>query len=108
VVSSNEILLLPPVNLTLPPAAVTATVATAANPDGSTNITLQTNATALYVTLTTLAQGRFSDSFFAMRSGATRALRFLPFATARAAAEVEGDSGMLAESLRVEHLQMYL
>ena len=111
VVSTNEVLLLPPTEMltTLPSAAVTAAVATAANLDGSTNITVTTNATALYVTLTTLAQGRFSDNFFAMRPGATRAVTFLPFATtARAAAAEGGGSTTLAESLRVEHLQMYL
>jgi beta-mannosidase len=129
VVSANEILLIPPTGLTLLSAAVTAAVASTANPDGSTNVTVSTNATALYVTLTTLAQGRFNDNFFAMRPGATRVVTFLPFATTRAAAEggsgnaagtataagaaggagaASGGSRMLAESMRVEHLQMYL
>ena len=50
--SLNEILLVPPAALTLPPAAVTATVAQAANADGTVDVTLKANATALYVTLT--------------------------------------------------------
>ena len=111
-VSANEILLAPPTGLTLPSAAVTAVVASTVNPDGSTNVTISTNATALYVTLTTLAQGRFSDNFFAMRPGVTRVVTFLPFATTRAVAEGGGGNGgvstMLARSMRVEHLQMYL
>lgn len=105
VVSTNEILLLPPTGLALPSAAVTATVATGVNPDGSTNITVLANATALYVTLTTLAQGRFSDNFFAMRKGAARTVTFLPFAVDDA---TRSGSATLAESLRVEHLQMYV
>jgi hypothetical protein len=54
----------PPKNMQLPTAKVTAVVAdapTAADPE-QVAIQLSANATALYVVLTTLAQGRFSDN----------------------------------------------
>ena len=54
----------PPHRMQLPAAKVTAVVAdapTAADPE-QVAIQLSTNATALYVVLTTLAQGRFSDN----------------------------------------------
>ena len=57
---------------------------------------------ALYVTLTTQAHGRFSDSLFAMRRGEKRTLQFIPFVTFNAS------RAPLAPSLRTEHLQMYM
>ena len=57
------------------------------------------SSTALYVTLTTRAHGRFSDNAFAMPPGA-RQLTFVPLGTP--------DPKGLAASLRVEHLQPYL
>ena len=64
------------------------------------DVTLSATATALYITLTTLAHGRFSDNFFAMGAGSKRTIQFVPFSTF--------SPSMLAPSLRVEHLQMYL
>ena len=97
--SVNEIPLVPPAAMQLPNAVVTLKVAAVGNPDGTFNVTLSANATALYVTLTTRAHGRFSDNFFAMSKG-TRTVTFLPFSTFVAST--------LEPSLRVEHLQMYL
>jgi hypothetical protein len=57
------------------------------------------SSTALYVTLTTRAHGRFSDNAFAMPPG-ERQLTFVPLGTP--------DPKGLAASLRVEHLQPYL
>ena len=94
--SLNEILLAPPAALALPPAAVTATVAQAANADGTVDVTLKANATALYVTLTTAAQGRFTDNAFAVTAAAAQVVQFVPF---------DGfDKGELERTLRVEHL----
>ena len=94
--SLNEILLTPPAALALPPAAVTATVAQAANADGTVDVTLKANATALYVTLTTAAQGRFTDNAFAVTAAAAQVVQFVPF---------DGfDKGELERTLRVEHL----
>ena len=94
--SLNEILLAPPAALALPPAAVSATVAKTANADGTVDVTLKANATALYVTLTTAAQGRFTDNAFAVTAAAAQVVQFVPF---------DGfDKGELERTLRVEHL----
>jgi len=53
-----------PGDMRLPKASIMASVATEANRDGSVDIFLTTDKVALYVTLTTLAQGRFSDNAF--------------------------------------------
>ncbi|CAJ1426374.1 unnamed protein product, partial [Effrenium voratum] len=97
-VSFNEILMAAPAQLHLPPAKVNATVAAAANADGSIDISLTADRTALYVTLTTLAHGRFSDNAFAMAPGSGK-VQFLPFGKL--------DVQLLRSSLRVEHLQMH-
>jgi len=96
--SVNEIPLTPPVNMQLPAATVAAHVATTHNSDGSVDITLTSDKVALYVVLTTLAQGRFSDNAFALLPGETK-VQFLPFGAKQA------DIEQLQASLRVEHLQ---
>ena len=100
VISFNEIALAPPFAMRLPPASVTASAAQAANPDNSVNISLRTDRTALYVTLTTLAAGRFTDNAFALTADAV--VRFVPFGGGAA------DLPLLRSSLRVEHLQEHL
>ena len=55
---------------------------------------------ALFVTFTTLAQGRFSDNAFMLTPAAPKVVRFIPFA---------GFSiDELRNSLRVEHLYQRL
>ena len=56
---------------------------------------METNATALFVVLTTRAPGRFADNAFALLPG-RKTLEFLPFGAF--------DAGVFASSLRVEHL----
>ena len=97
--SVNEMLLAPPKDLKLPAATVSATVADGANADGTINVLLHASGTALYVTLATLAQGRFSDNSFAMAPG-DKTIQFLPLGPPDVAA--------LRASLRVEHMQPYL
>ena len=58
-------------------------------------VALETNATALFVVLTTRAPGRFADNAFALLPG-RKTLEFLPFGTF--------DAGLFEASLRVEHL----
>jgi hypothetical protein len=94
--SLNELLLATPHSLRLPAASVSAAVGAAPNPDGSIDIALQADATALFVTLTTLAHGRFSDNAFALAPGHTT-IQFMPFGAL--------DAPTLRKSLRVEHLQ---
>lgn len=102
VVASNLQLLAVPGLLALPspPAEVTAAVGAPA-PDGSVPITLTSTAAALFVTLTTQAQGRFSDNVVAVPgpSAPPVEVRFLPFGPL--------DAGLLASTLRVDHLQAF-
>jgi beta-mannosidase len=83
----------------IPQASVTATV-TGFNSDGTINIAVTSTATALYVHLSTLAQGRFSDSAFVMPGATTVNIAFIPFG--------EADIGTLTDTLRIEHIAMYL
>jgi hypothetical protein len=62
-------------------------------------ITLTATATALYVWLSTLAQGRFSQNGMVLKPGTTT-VQFIPVG--------ELDVAMLKSSLRVEHLQQHL
>jgi hypothetical protein len=98
-VNDNWIPLTSPKNMKLAAATVTFAVASAAGIDGTIAVTVSANYFALYVTLTTLAQGRFSDNAFCMPPG-NITLSFLPF-----------DGFELAElrsSLRIEHAAMYV
>ena len=86
--------------MTLPHANVTFTVADAPSArDGTVPITVTSDAFALYVTLTTLAQGHFSDNAFVMQPG-TQQLSFVPVAGFQLAE--------LASVLRVEHAAAYM
>jgi hypothetical protein len=93
VLARNLLPLVAPGQFELPTSKVGATVAD----DGT--ITLTATATAVYVWLSTLAQGRFSQNGMVLRPGKTTVL-FVPFG--------ELDVAGLRESLRVEHLQQHL
>ena len=93
--SNHVILPAPPKDLAIQPAAVTFKVG-AAGPDGCVPITVAADALALYVTFTTLAQGRFSDNAILVEAGEPRTLSFIPFAGF--------DHAELTATLRVEHL----
>jgi hypothetical protein len=96
-------LLTVPANMSLPCAAVTSSVAKAPQLDGSVDVTLSTNATALLVTLTTTEQGVWSDNAFALYPGSERVLKLRPIAGATPI-----DTKALSKALRVEHAGMYL
>ena len=86
--------------------SVTAAVADASNADGSVNVTVAAaggGGPALFVTLTTLSEGRFSDN--ALPLLAVGAPRLLSFSCFDAAAECSRE--LLRDSLRVEHLALY-
>jgi hypothetical protein len=93
VFARNLLPLVAPGQFELPITTVTADV----NDDGS--ITLTASATAVYVWLSTLAQGRFDDNGLILLPG-ERIVRFVPFG--------ELDVKLLRSSLRVEHLQQHL
>ena len=92
-----------PVNLAVRRAALTATVAGAPNADGTVDIAVASDAVALFVTLTAMAPGRFSDNAFLLLPGAPRTIVWTPF--------VEGDPAedyaLLNATLRVEDHSAY-
>lgn len=97
VVSHNVILLAPPKNLNLNKANITFSISPTPNPDGTIDIALETDAVALYVVLTTLAHGRFSDNAILLVSKTT--VQFIPF--------LPNQQGALVASLRVEDVSAY-
>ena len=102
VAAENPQLLAVPGRLAFPSAAVTVQVAGAPNADGSIDVAVQSTATALYVTLTAAAAGRFAPNVFMMQGAGNATVRFLPFAGAGPA-----DPALLAETLRVDHVALY-
>ena len=95
-VSRNEVLLAPPDELLLPAASVHVAVQSLRGDGDTVKVKLTANATALFVHLTTLANGRFSDNFFLLPPG-SRTVLFLPFGPL--------DEKLLRSSVRVDHLQ---
>ena len=95
-VSRNEVLLAPPDELLLPAASVHVAVQSRRGDGDAVKLKLTANATALFVHLTTLANGRFSDNFFLLPAG-SRTVLFLPFGPL--------DEKLLRSSVRVDHLQ---
>ena len=77
-------------------------IADTANKDGTINIAVSSDKVALWVTLTTLAQGRFSDNVFFLPA-TTKTVQFIPFSSSTAA----DDHRSLTASLRVEDFSMY-
>lgn len=99
VVAENFLLAEIPGNLQLPAATLDVSVGSPA-PDGSVPVTVTSSATALYVQLTSQAQGRFSSNAFPMMGASSVVVNYLPFYAT--------DADVLAQTLRVEHLAQYL
>lgn len=101
VVSRNFIAVEEPYKLTgLKASNVAATVAAGPNPDGTVNVTVTTDAVALWVTLTTAAHGRFSDNAFVALPGKAT-VQFMPFGSEKV------DIATLRSTLRVEDVSTY-
>ena len=97
-VSTNFIPFTEPKNFDLPKPQVHFTVAPTANPDGTIDITVTADKVVVYLTFTTLAQGRFSDNAFVMLPG-VHTIQFLP---------IQGFvMAELTSSLRAEHVASY-
>lgn len=96
IVSSNVVTLELPQNLTLLKASVNAVVLSneKTEADGAIRVRVTSDVPALYVTLTTLAHGRFSDQAFLLNK--ERVVEFYPF--------LDGQLDVLKSSLRVEDL----
>jgi hypothetical protein len=102
VMSSHMVQLVAPSALEVTKAAITLTVADKANADGSIDIVVASDAVAVFVTLTTAAQGRFSDNCFLLPA-TMKTVRFIPFLRDTAAT----DMATLKASLRVEDHSAY-
>jgi hypothetical protein len=100
--STNVIALSAPSKWALPNATV-AVGAVAADPaTGGATVVVSADQTAVYVTLTTLATGRFGENAFVLLPGQPKTVQFLRF---------EGqpvDLALLESSVRADHLAMYL
>jgi len=97
IMSQNIVTLALPKDLHLPKANITAVVESSEpsiDGDGSFLIRVSSDVPALYVTLTTLAHGRFSEQAFLLNTETS--IRFIPF--------VDGQLDALKASLRVEDL----
>jgi beta-mannosidase len=92
-ISENFVPLTSPLHMNLPTPSISFVV------DNQGLVTLKSDKFAVFVTLTTRAQGRFSDNAFLLFPG-TKQVQFLWFGTP--------DVATLKSTLRVEHVQMYL
>merc|ERR1711865_638676 len=99
VMCDHPVLFTPPKNLTLVNANVSFTVSLPADGHANPTISVETDHAALFVTLTTLAQGRFSDNAFLLLPGSPRQFQFVPFPGF--------DHAVLTKTLRVEHVATY-
>jgi len=89
-------------NITVPKAKISHSISDVANSDGTIDIIVASDKVALWVTLTTLAQGRFSDNAFFLPA-TSKTVQFVPFSTSTA----KDDLATLKASLRVEDYSMY-
>ena len=101
-VSEHMVQLVMPQQICVPDAKLSFKIADKANADGTIDIVVTADKVALWVTLTSQAQGRFSDNAFFLPAAA-KTVRFVPFSAATAAT----DLATLKASLRVEDFSMY-
>jgi hypothetical protein len=103
VLSNNVILLTTPGNMTglARNPTVSLTVAPSPSSDGSVAITVTTDKTLLYFTMTTLAAGRFNDNAVLLLPGTTT-FNFIPVINNPV------DMQLLTSSIRYEHVATYM
>jgi hypothetical protein len=95
--SSNILPFVPPKDMEVPKASIIATFGKIIG--NEVMITLSSTATAVYVVLTTLAEGRFSENAFVLEADTPRDVSFVSWG------ELDIDKmALLRSSLRVEHL----
>jgi hypothetical protein len=98
IVSEHMLQRVTPEHLAVPAATVSFKVADDANADGTIDVAVTSDRVALWVTLTTLAHGRFTDNAFFLPA-TTKTVQFVPFLSTTPAT--------LQSSLRIEDLSMY-
>jgi hypothetical protein len=91
-----------PMYMRVPVAKLSFKIAEVANKDGTIDIAVSSDKVALWVTLTTLAQGHFSDNAFFLPA-TTKTVQFIPNSQSTA----NEDLRMLKGTLRIEDLSMY-
>ena len=100
--SEHMVQLATPEHIRVPTATLTVKIADSANADGTIDIAVTSDKVALWVTLTTRAQGRFSENVFFLPAN-TKIVHFVPFS----ASTRSDDLALLKSSLRVEDYSMY-
>lgn len=100
--SEHMVQLVKPMDMRVPVAKLSFKIAAAANTDGTIDIDVTSDKVALWVTLTTLAQGRFSDNAFFLPA-TIKTVQFVPNSPSTSA----HDLGELKASLRIEDFSMY-
>lgn len=104
IVDEHAVHIVPPGEMTIPTVSVTSQVNPQRNPDGSIDVTVSTSGgVALWVTLTTLEQGYFSDNTFILLPSAPKTVQFLPIIGANLP-----DPSYLTTTLHIDHVSMYL
>ena len=98
IVSNSVVSLALPKDISMLGSAKLQAIVGKISSDGTIPISIESDVSALYVVLTTQAQGRFSDNLFFLPGGKRKYLRFIPF--------VDGSSqeNVLRRTLRVEDL----
>lgn len=99
VMSTNVLPFQPPVAMALPPAHVQFTIGQVPMGSLSVPIEVTASAAALFVVLSTQAQGRFSDNFFLVEPSVPTKVTFIPWSPLDSATY-----NSLKTTLRVEHL----
>jgi beta-mannosidase len=102
VMSEHMVQLVKPMELRVPLAELSFKIAPTAKKDGTIDIAVSSTKVALWVTLTTLAQGRFSDNAFLLPA-TSRTIQFVPNSPSTAATDLQ----VLKASLRIEDFSMY-
>jgi hypothetical protein len=78
---------------------------------GHATVINEGSAAALYVTLTTQAQGRFDENCFLLQAGARKEVKFLPVGCVSVpcgSTISRAQLKLLAQTTRVEHVGMYI
>jgi hypothetical protein len=108
VVARNTIFQAPPSALALARGVTVRAAVGTPRADGAVPVTVTvTGGAALHVTLTTRAQGRFSDNAFPLLAPGDTDVLFLPVVPAGYGPPAI-DAALLAASLRIDHVAMYI
>ena len=100
--SEHMVQLAKPKDMRVPVAKLAFKIASTTNEDGTIDIAVSSNKVALWVTLTTLAQGRFSDNAFFLPA-TKKTIQFIP----NSLTTTQDHLHVLKATLRIEDFSMY-